>query len=83
MGDIGYAIDRGGRRIGHCYCCPWSPIYLVKRPPFLGGRHLRPMEQFTLDVSAEEISEGGDFKRDVLVANFHPTDEVNYCNPES
>lgn len=82
-GDIGYAVDSRGHRIGHYYCCPWSPIYVVKRPTILGGVHLQPMEQFTFDVSAEEITAGGSFKRNVLVANFHPTTEVDYCDPGS
>lgn len=80
QGDIGYATDARGERIGHYYCCPWSPIYVVLHPTIIGGRHLRPMQEFTFDVSAEEIHEGGAFKREVLVANFHSTNEVDYCS---
>lgn len=66
---------------GPYYCCPWAPIWVVKRPVVLGGQHLRSLEQFTYDVSAEEVPEGGAFVRRVLVGRFSPTDEVDYCIP--
>lgn len=80
-GDIAYATDARGERLGHYFCCPWSAIYVVHRPVVIGGRHLRQLEEFTLDVSAEAVHRGGAFKREVLVARFHPTDEVDYCDP--
>ncbi|MBI2709764.1 MAG: hypothetical protein HYX34_08715 [Actinobacteria bacterium] len=80
-GDIAYALDRSGRPVGHYFCCPWSPIYEVRRPVVIGGRHLRQMQQFTLDVSAEDVPRGGRFRREVLVGNFNPTNEVDYCIP--
>ncbi len=45
----------------------------------IDGRCLRPLQQFTLDVSAEEIAEGGEFKRDLLLGNFQPTKQIDYC----
>src|SRR5262249_13583412 len=65
----------------HYYCCPRSPIYVVKWPVEIGGRRLRQLQQFTFDVSAEEMGEGGQFKRKVLVANFEPTRRIDYCDP--
>lgn len=82
-GDIGYATDRHGQRLGHYYCCPWSAIYVTKRPVVIGGAHLHPLQQFTFDVSAEDVENGGAFTRRVTVADFHPTNEVDYCNPDS
>jgi hypothetical protein len=35
------------------------------------------VQQFTFDVSAE----GGEFRRQILVGPFAPTDEVDYCDP--
>lgn len=76
-GDIG----PGG--VGHFFCCPWSPIYEARRPVTIAGRPLQPIEQFTFDVSAEEMAEGGPFRREIVVGQFHPTGEVDYCLPGS
>lgn len=80
-GEIDYAVDRTGRRLGHYFCCPWASVYVVKRPIGIGGRSLRPLEEFTYDVSAEEVLEGGQFKREILVGVFQPTEDVDYCDP--
>lgn len=80
-GDIAYATGRNGARLGNYYCCPWSPIYSVRRPVRIGEVSLRPMQQFTFDASAEEALEGGDFRREILVGVFNPTAAVDYCNP--
>lgn len=53
----------------------------MKVPVTLGGQPLRALEQFTYDVSAEEVAEGGSFVRRILVGNFRPTDEIDYCIP--
>lgn len=82
-GDVDYATDARGRRLGNYYCCPWSAVYVAKRPVKIGGKRLRPLQQFTLDVSAEEVTEGGDFKRELLLASFSPTDEIDYCDPNA
>lgn len=39
------------------------------------------LEQFTFDVSAEEMTEGGAFKREVMTGSFQPTNDVDYCDP--
>ncbi len=67
----------------HYYCCPWSAVFQVRRPVRIGGRQLAVPQQFTLDVSAEEVAEGGAFVRRVLVGPFRDTDEVDYCDPEA
>jgi hypothetical protein len=40
-----------------------------------------PMQQFTFDVSAEEIPERGQFLRCLLLGPLHPTSKVDYCDP--
>jgi len=42
-----------GATVSHYFCCPWPAIYLVRRPVTIAGQRLRPMQQFTYDVSAE------------------------------
>lgn len=83
--EVDTAVERGDINLssaGHYFCCPWSAVYLVVNPVTIGGKRIRRGKKFTFDVSAEEMGEGGPFKRDVLVADFHPTDRVDYCNPE-
>ena len=65
----------------HYFCCPWSAIYQARRPVTIAGQPLRPMQEFTFDVSAEEMPEGGEFTRRVLTGPFHPTNKVDYCDP--
>lgn len=83
--EIDAALDQGKIAhdgLGNFYCCPWSAIFGVVDPVSIGGKRLRRGQQFTFDVSAEEVPEGGPFKREILVADFRPTDEVDYCNPD-
>ncbi len=82
-GSVVYATAGRGRRLGNYFCCPWAPIYAAERPITIAGRRLRPLQQFTLDVSAEELAEGGPFKRELLLGNFHPTSTIDYCDPSS
>lgn len=70
-----------GSKIGYYFCCPWSAVYLVRRPVVIDGLKLRPMQQFTFDVSAEEVLENGEFERRLLTGPFHKTTKVDYCDP--
>ncbi len=72
-----------GRPLGNYFCCPWSPIYEVAKPVAVGGQRLARGTQFTLDVSAEEMAEGGPFVRRILTGDFRPTSEVDYCDPSA
>lgn len=78
-GDITYGNGSAGR-IGCYFCCPWSAIYRVSRPVVIGGRQLQAGQEFTYDVSAEEMREGGPFKRDILVGRFSSTSKTDYCD---
>lgn len=69
--------------VGSYFCCPWSAVYKVVRRLTIRGKRLSRGKQFTFDVSAEEMSEGGPFKREILVADFFHTADVDYCNPEA
>ena len=80
-GDIAYATDRFGKRLGHFFCCPWSPVFIASRPVTIGGTRLRTLQEFTFDVSAEEMPRGGEFKREILTGAFQPTRQIDYCNP--
>ncbi|WP_214322728.1 hypothetical protein [Nonomuraea sediminis] len=81
-GAIAFATDSRGEPYGSYYCCPFAAIYIVRRPVVIAGRRLRAMQQFTLEVSAEDVPQGGPFKREIIVSTFHPTDEIDYCDPD-
>jgi len=78
-GDINYSKGSMGQ-IAYYYCCPWSAIYHVKLPVVIGGQHLQYGQEFTYDVSAEEIAEGGAFKRHILIDRFSSTSKTDYCD---
>lgn len=72
---------KGGRRLSY-YCCPWAPIYKAARPVTIGGVRIESRQQFTYDVSAEKMAEGGPFVRRILLGDFSPTSELDYCDGE-
>ena len=74
---------RGGKALGHYFCCPWGAVYEVRRPVRIGRQRMSAMEQFVFDVSAEEVAEGGAFVRRIVRGPFHTTDKVDYCDPEA
>jgi hypothetical protein len=74
-GAISEATGLSGQRLGHYFRCPWPAVYEVRRRVVLGDVPLRPVQQFTYDVSA---SEGGSFTRRIRVGTFIPADEADY-----
>lgn len=80
-GDIGYALDRWGKKLGHFFCAPWGAVYVAKRPVTLGGRRLRTMEQFLFNVTCEGVNLGTPFERDIMTGNFSPTSKFEYGDP--
>ncbi|MFC4907695.1 hypothetical protein [Actinomadura gamaensis] len=82
QGAIDYAKDGRGEPLGSYYCCPWGAVYVVRRPVTIDHRRLRPGQQFTYEVDADEVPGGGKFVRRLVVGNFSPTDEIQYCDPD-
>lgn len=81
-GAIAFATNERGQPYGSYYCCPFGAIYLVRMPVVIAGKQLRAMQQFAYEASAEDVPRGGRFKRELIVATFYPTDEVDYCDPD-
>ncbi|MDX1933993.1 MAG: hypothetical protein SFU56_15440 [Capsulimonadales bacterium] len=81
-GDIGYAMHPDGRRIGHFFCCPWSPVYVALRSCVIGGTEIRTLQQFVYDVNCEAMNLGRPFTRKITVARFASTDELEYGDPD-
>ncbi len=67
----GSAVAGTSRGQRHYYCCPWSAIYQARQPVTIAGHQLRPMQEFTFDVSAEEMADGGQFTRQLLTGPPH------------
>jgi hypothetical protein len=63
------------------YCSPWASIYRVKKTVVLGRRRLQPGQDFTYEVSAEEILDNGRFIRQIVTGPFHPTSQIEYDDP--
>jgi len=80
-GDIRHARRPDGTQLGHFFCCPWQPIYEVLRPVTLDGTHLRAMQTFVFDVTAEGLNLGNPFTREIMVGSFSPTNRTEYGDP--
>jgi len=82
--SIKAALDRGTlTRQAYYFCCPWSPVYAVQHEVTIDGKRLRLGQQFTFDVSAEDVAKGGRFRREILLGDFQATEEVDYCLPDA
>lgn len=80
-GDITFARSQGGRPLGAYYMVPRSAIYAVHRACTLGGQRVQPGQQFTYEVCMADAAAGLPFRRQILVADFHATGDVAYCEP--
>jgi hypothetical protein len=80
-GDISFALDRYGKRLGHFFCAPWAPVYVVHRSLTIDGRRLNTMQQFIFNVTCEGVNLGAPFEREIMTGNFTPTTKFEYGDP--
>lgn len=80
-GDIAYAIDRYGKKLGHFFCAPWGAVYAAKRSIKIGGQRLTTMQQFIFNVTCEGVNLGAPFEREIMIGNFNPTTKFEYGDP--
>ena len=80
-GDIEYAFDPKLKVRVHFFCCPWGPVYLVRRPVTLDGKRLKTMQQFVFDVTGEGMNLGHSFRRRILTGAFQSTKDFEYGDP--
>ena len=80
-GDIDFAKDRYGQKIGHFFCAPWGSVYQSKRGLTLGGHRLGSMQQFIFNVTCEGVNLGAPFEREIMTGNFKPTTKFEYGDP--
>lgn len=80
--DTVQRLERDGaiKRIGSYFnACPWTDIWRATRTVRVGNQVVGQGSTFTLHVESEP---DGSFRRDVIVSNFVPTDEIDYCDTE-
>lgn len=80
-GEIGYALDRWGKKLGHFFCAPWGNVYVAKRPITIGGTRMMTMQQFIFNVTCEGVNLGAPFEREIMTGNFTPTSKFEYGDP--
>ena len=61
--------------VGHFDHCPWSAIYLAKRPVRIGKTQVHPLQQFTYQVSVEYVGNRRRFIRRIVKGPFSPSQE--------
>ncbi len=80
-GDIKFALDRYGKKLGHFFCAPWGGVYEVKSPLTIGGTYLKVAQQFIFNVTCEGVNLGAPFEREIMIGNFTPTTKFEYGDP--
>ncbi len=80
-GDVDFATDRYGQKLGHFFCTPWGAVYVAKRGLTLGGHRLGSMQQFIFNVTCEGVNLGAPFEREIMTGNFSPTTKFEYGDP--
>lgn len=67
-GEIDYALDASGQRLPYFKQCPWSPVYVSKRPLMIGGDPLRANQRFAYvcDVDKTETEMPTSFGNRIL-----------------
>jgi hypothetical protein len=81
-GDLRWATDRYGKRLGHFFCCPWGPVYEAIRTVHIGGTRITTMQQFIYNVTCEGVNLGAPFTREIMVGTFNPTTRFEYGDPD-
>lgn len=75
-------LERQGavRPIGSFFnACPWTDIWSAQRTVRVGNKVVFPGQEFCLHIESEP---GGGFSREVIVGDFQPTDELDYCDTD-
>ncbi len=80
-GDIGFALDKWGKKLGHFFCAPWGSVYVAKRSITIGGTRMMTMQQFIFNVTCEGVNLGAPFEREIMTGNFTPTVKFEYGDP--
>lgn len=57
--------------------CPWTNIWHAVKVVWVSNTQVQAGQDFCLHIEAEPNSE---FSRKVIVANFQPTNEIDYCD---
>jgi hypothetical protein len=64
----------------HYFDCPWSAVYLAKRPVKIGPYAVQPLETFTLAIDRTARRQ---FRRRILIGSFYRAGRVRYWGHSS
>ena len=76
--DAGLYRDDIAYDSSHYFACPWSPVYVAKRPVRIGVVTVQPLQTFT--VAIDMGGRGHRFRRQVLIGSFYRAGRVRYWN---
>ena len=74
--DAGLYRDDIAYDSSHYFACPWSPVYVAKRPVRIGVITVQPLQTFT--VAIDMGGRGHRFRRQVLIGSFYRAGRVRY-----
>jgi hypothetical protein len=74
--DAGLYRDDIAYDSSHYFACPWSPVYVAKRPVKIGAVNIHPLQTFTLAIDTSGKSKR--FRRHILVGSFYRAGRVGY-----
>lgn len=57
--------------------CPWTDIWRAERTVRVGNQVVGASKEFCLRA---EIEPDGSYSKEIIVANFSPTNELDYCD---
>jgi hypothetical protein len=60
----------------HYFACPWSAVYVAKRPVRIGVVTVQPLQTFTVAIDME--GRGHQFRRKVLIGSFSRAGHIRY-----
>ncbi|MEY2476167.1 MAG: hypothetical protein QOG87_1482 [Actinomycetota bacterium] len=74
--DAGLYRDDIAYDSSHYFACPWSAVYVAKRPVRVGVVTVQPLQTFT--VTIDMGGRGQRFRRQVLIGSFYRAGRVKY-----
>jgi hypothetical protein len=76
--DAGLYRDDIAYDSSHYFACPWSAVYVAKRPVRVGTVTVQPLQTFTIAIDMG--GRGRRFRRQVLIGSFYRAGRVQYWN---
>ena len=79
--DCSHALAATARQCARRFSARAASSLTSDRSVVIGTRVLQPGQDFTYEVSAEEILSGGRFVREIVSGPFQPASRIEYDDP--